>query len=134
MSLSGSMVTSLFIAEIKDELASIEQLISVLLQRQTDLGSLIASLELPNTTGIPLEFKQHGATDPFPGCSTWATVVKKGRNRLSLPLYDSQDNANEAELLNFFTPLVTPPTSPSPLLHPGDERISASRSVKRCRS
>lgn len=90
------MVTSSFIAEIKDELASIERLISVLLQRQMDLGPLAASLEQPDTTGIPLEFKKHGATDPSPGCSTWATVVEKGRNRLKLSRYNSQDDANKA--------------------------------------
>ena len=42
LSLPRSMITSTFIADIKDELASIEQLISVFLQRQTNLGSLVA--------------------------------------------------------------------------------------------
>eukprot|EP00064_Thunnus_orientalis_P022431 superscaffoldBa00007536_g22627 len=49
------MVTSLFISEIKGELASIEQLISVLLQQQTDLSSRLASLELLESTSLPVK-------------------------------------------------------------------------------
>eukprot|EP00064_Thunnus_orientalis_P006326 superscaffoldBa00000654_g6342 len=110
------MVTSSFISEIKGELVSIEQLISVLLQRQTDLGSRPASLELPVSTSLTLKVNRHDTVDPSPGCSTWASVVK-GKKRLSLPLYDSQDDSTELELCNFFTPLAALPQSPSLLLN-----------------
>ena len=105
-------------------LPPIEQLITTLLQRQTNLGFMVASLELPDITGVPLELEIRDA-DPSPGCATWATVVKKGRNRLSFPLYDSQDDATDVELSNFFAPLAAFPTSPSPPLRPGDNGAGA---------
>ncbi len=110
------MVTSLFISEIKGELVSIEQLISVLLQWQTDLGSRLASPELPESTSLPVKVNRPDTVDPSPGCSTWASVVK-GKKRLSLPLYDSQDDSTDLELCNFFTPLAALPQSPSLLLN-----------------
>lgn len=98
------MVTSLFVSEIKVELASIDRLISVLLQRQTDLGSRLALLERPEFTSLQAEVNPD-TVDPSPGCSTWAAVVK-GKNRLSLSLYDSHDDATDLELSNFFAPLA----------------------------
>ena len=108
------MVTSSFISEIRSELASIEQLISIL-QRQADFCSRLSSLQYTEPTSLPV-----GAThsvNPSPGCSTWASVVK-GKNRHSLPLYDSQDDSTDLELSNPFAPLADVPTSPSPLLIP----------------
>ena len=127
------MVISSFISEIRSELASIEQLISALLQRQDDLCSRLSSLEYTETTSLPA-----GVTlsdDPSPGCSTWASVVK-GKNRRSLPLYDSQDDATDLELSNFFAPLADVPTSPSPLMNGGCAEWSRKASVasKRRRS
>ncbi|KAL7382620.1 hypothetical protein ABVT39_025369 [Epinephelus coioides] len=110
-----SIVTSSFISEIKGELASIEQLIPVLLQWQTKLGSRLASLELSESTGLPVKVNRPDTVDPSPGCSTWASVVKN-KKRLSLPLCDSEDDSTDLELCNF-TPLAALPQLPSLLLN-----------------
>ncbi len=75
--------------------------------------------------------------DPSSGCSTWASVVK-GKKRLSLPLYDSQDDSTDLELCNFFTPLAALPQSPSLLLNvdcaDGKRNVTPSVISKRRRS
>lgn len=107
------MVTSLFISEIKGKSSSIERLISDLLQRQTDLSSRLALLERTESTSQP-----ENTVDPCPGCSSCASFVK-GKKRRSLPLYDSQDDATDLELSNFFAPLAALPTAMELLLqHP----------------
>lgn len=51
--------------------------------------------------------------DPFPGCYTCTLVVKGQRGSWSLPLFDSQDDTADLELLNFFCPLGALPVSPA---------------------
>lgn len=98
------VVHSSFVSEIRGELASIEQLISAILQRQTDLGSRLALLECPEATGVPLE---NGSGS---GCSSWASVVTKGlgpkKGRLTLPLFhDPLGDEEPLQLVNRFAPL-----------------------------
>lgn len=88
------MASSSDVALIRSELRSIEQLVVELLERQTELSSRLACLELSGAA-------------PSPGCSTWTAVVRGknggGKRKLSLPLFDPSDFPQHS---NQFSPLA----------------------------
>lgn len=104
--------TSFVLTEIKSELALIEQLISVLLQKQADLGARLTFLDDPRLPGPPT---LDTTLTPIPGCSSWSTVAG-GRTRRSPPPVSACQAriAAELELNNSFAPLADLPTSPVP--------------------
>lgn len=75
----------------------------------------------------------YGDRADTPGCSTWALVVK-GKKIRSLPCFDSQDDIEDLELFNFFSPLTALPASPSPLLNVDSFNEAKSGVSKRHRS
>jgi hypothetical protein len=105
-----NMVTASVLTEITGELASIEQLISDLLQKQTDLGTRLTSIEEPwlpcpgaSTAGV--------VPNPIPGPSSWSMVVaggKSGRSSPPVPVRRGGDDP-ELELSNSFAPLADLP-------------------------
>ncbi|KAL2088047.1 hypothetical protein ACEWY4_016875 [Coilia grayii] len=99
--------TSFVLTEIKSELASIEQLISVLLQKQADLGARLTCLDDPR---LPSPSTLDTTLSPIPGRSTWSTVAG-GRTRCSSPpvLACQAGIASELELQNSFVPLANLP-------------------------
>lgn len=118
------MVTSV-VAEIKEELASIEKLISSLLQKQVDIVAKLASLE---EKGLPDPSTAGVLSGSIPGPSTWSTVTA-GKIRRSPPpvLTSSEGVCHDLELYNSFAPLADLPMSPSNVVpglpdNPGPER------------
>ncbi|KAL2077886.1 hypothetical protein ACEWY4_027390 [Coilia grayii] len=112
--------TSFVLTEIKSELASIEQLISVLLQKQADLGARLTCLDDPR---LPSPSTLDTTLSPIPGRSTWSTVAGGRTRRSSPPVPTCQAGiASEIELQNSFAPLADLPTSPA-LRRSGFERL-----------
>lgn len=101
------MVSS-FLKEIKGELASIQQLISVLLEKQLDLSERLTAIEEPGLPGTSTAgVASNRIPDPANVTSTaWSTVVAGGSRRSPpTPEHRGGDDP-ELELSNRFSPLA----------------------------
>ena len=108
---ASPMSTGLVWTEIKMDLASIEKLISVVLQQQADLGARLTSLDYPPLPGPSTDVSM----TPAPGSSAWSTVAAGKSRRRPPPVAACRTGAvSDLVLHNAFAPLADLPTSPAP--------------------
>lgn len=114
--LCAPRLVSTTLTEVKSDLASLEQLISLLLQKQTDLSARLTSLEVPRSTcPVGRDVKVNACS---PRASTWSTVVRGSKRRFPPPGPARLDGAGIGlKLHNSFAPLALLPTPPGPRLN-----------------